>query len=155
MLEYIANFITPISIGFISAFFGSLVALSKFKKEKLWERKEKAYEEIINALYDLLQHCEFHKEDFGQGTGLAKEKEQEFKDKYNTAFWNIKKATDIGAFVISSEAHSVLIELRNRESLHFEDNPPFDVYEHEFQCFQAALNEVVKIAKSELNATKV
>ncbi len=154
-MEYIASFITPITIGFISAFFGSLVAIRKFKKEKLWERKEKAYGEIINALYDLLQHCEIHKEDYGQGTGFSEEKEQEFGDKYNKAFWKIKKITDIGAFVISSEAHSILSELRNREMLNWEENPSFDVYEHEYQHFQAALNQIVIIAKAELNAEKV
>jgi len=154
-LEDLPNLITPIAVGFISAFFGSLVAIRKFKKEKLWERKEKAYSEIIDALYDLLQHCEIHKEDYGQGTGLSETKEKELSDNYNKAFWKIKKTTDIGTFVISSKAHDVLSELRNREKLDWERNPSFDIHENEYQYFQTALNKIVLIAKNELNAEKV
>ena len=151
----IDNIISTVLVGFVAAFLGSLVALRKFKKEKSWERKEKAYTEIIDALYDLLQHCEIHKEDYGQGTGLSESKEDELRNNYSRAFWEIKKVTDIGAFVISAEAHDVLIKLSNREKLNWHDNPSFDIYEHEYQEFQTALNKIVKIARSELNAEKV
>lgn len=154
-MEELAKYTAPIFVGFISAYFGSLLAIGKFKKEKLWERREQAYVEIIDALYDLLQHCEIHKEDFGQGTGYSEAKEKEFGERYNKAFWKIKKATDIGAFVISNEAHEVLMGLRNREKLNWEDNPRFDIYEHEYEHFQGALDQIVKIARKELNAAKV
>jgi hypothetical protein len=131
-----------------------LLAIVKFKKEKQWERKEKAYTEIIDSLYDLLQHCEIHKEDYGQGTGYSESKEQELGKKFNQAFWKIKKATDIGAFVISHEADKVLTELKEREKLNWNENPSFDVYEHEYQHYQAALNKIVKIAKAELHPSK-
>ena len=135
----------------MSAYIGSLLAVRKFKKEKLWERKEKAYAEVIDALYAMLQHCEIHKEDYGEGTGFSEEKERELREAYGAAHWKIKKATDIGAFVISKKAHTVLIELRKREFLRWEENPKFDIYEHEFQHFQKALNEIVDIANNELN----
>lgn len=63
--KIITLIITPIIIGFISAYIGSVLAIRKFKKEKLWERREKAYTEIIYALYDILQHLEIQKEDYG------------------------------------------------------------------------------------------
>ncbi len=153
-MEELSKIITPIFIGFISAYFGSLLAIRKFKEEKLWERQEKAYTEIIDALYNMLQYCEIQKEDYGGGTGYSEKKENEFSEEYSKAFWKIKKATDIGAFVISSEAHSVLMELRNREQLKWEENASWDIYEYEFQHFQKALNKVVVIANKEVNSTK-
>lgn len=141
-------------VGFISAFIGSLLAIVKFKKEKLWERKEKAYTEIIDSLYDLLQHCEIRKKDYGQGTGLSVSKEIEIGEKFNQAFWKIKKSTDVGAFIISHEAHKVLTELKEREELNWNENPSFELYEHEYQHFQGALNKIVQIAKAELHASK-
>lgn len=150
VLEDLYKYIAAIIIGFVSAYCGSFFAVKKFKKEKLWERKEKAYTEIINALYDMLQHCEIRKEDYGQGTGLNEKRETEIRNAYNTSYWKIKKATDIGAFVISKKAHSVLMELQKREILVWEENPEFEIYEHEFQHFQKALNKIVTIAKEEL-----
>lgn len=40
-------------------------------------RREQAYEEIINALYDKLTYFQVYKEDYGQGTGLSEERERE------------------------------------------------------------------------------
>ena len=154
-MEEFAKYTASILVGFISAYFGSLLAIVQFKKEKLWLRRKQAYVDIIDALYDLLQHCQIHKEDYGQGTGYSEEKENEFKERYNKAFWKIKKATDIGAFVISNEAHEVLMGLRNRERLNWEDNPRFDIYEHEYEHFKGALDQIVKIARKELNAAPV
>ena len=151
----VENFISTIIIGFLAAILGSWVALRKFKKEKLWERKEKSYSEIIDALYALLQHCEVHKEDFGQGTGLSEDRERELAINYNQAFWKIKKVTDIGAFVISAKAHKVLVTLMDREKLDWNNNPRWELYENDYQGFQQALNEIVKIASRELNAEKV
>jgi hypothetical protein len=42
-LEEFFKIVTQMLVGFTSAFFGSLFAIVKFKKEKQWERKEKAY----------------------------------------------------------------------------------------------------------------
>jgi hypothetical protein len=154
-MEQLLSLIVTASVGFLSACLGSLVAINKFKKEKNWERKEKAYIEIIDSLYDLLQHCEIHKEDYGQGTGFTEEKEEEFRQRFNVAFWKIKKATDIGAFVISKEAHAVLSELNSREKLNWNENPIFEIYEHEYSHFQKALQNLVAIAKNELHEKNV
>ena len=153
-MEYLSKILVPLLIGFVSAYFGSYLAVRKFKKEKLWERRERAYTEIIDALYAMLQHCEIHKEDYGQGTGYSKEKELEFRDAYSAAHWKIKKTTDIGAFVISNEAHKALMVLRNREMLCWDSNPKFDIYEQEFEHFQKALNKILVIANKEINESR-
>ncbi len=44
------------------------VKLESYKSQV--SRREKAYEEIIAALYDMIQYFRVHKEDYGQGTGL-------------------------------------------------------------------------------------
>lgn len=41
---------THIIIPFLSAWLGSLVALRKFKKERMWNEKYTAYQEILNAI---------------------------------------------------------------------------------------------------------
>ncbi|GAG81179.1 unnamed protein product, partial [marine sediment metagenome] len=64
------EFIQRIIISLITAISILIVAcktvkwsLKQFYSEKWWERKERAYTEIIDALYDLLQYCEIQKED--------------------------------------------------------------------------------------------
>ena len=75
------------------------------------EKKKRAYVDIIDSLYDILQYCEMQKECYEEGSSYSKEKEKEFKERQSKAFWKIKKATDIGAFVVSQEAEEILSKL--------------------------------------------
>ncbi len=125
------DYLIKISIGFIIAITSSLVttriALNKFYSEKWWARKENAYIEIIDALYDLIQFCEMKKEDYGQGVNIHPDKMTEFAQKYTDAYWKIKKSTDICSFVISDEATSILNDLRKKPKLDWNENPAFDI----------------------------
>lgn len=46
----IPNWLITFFVTLLAAFFGSLVALKKFKKEKLWQEKYNSYQEVLNAL---------------------------------------------------------------------------------------------------------
>ncbi len=144
--------------GMITAILASYLAakwsLKRLYSEKWWERKERAYEELIEALYDILQYCEIKKEDYGGGTGYPEEKMKEFQEKYTRAFWKIKKATDIGAFVVSPAAEIILKDLRNRPELKWEENPPWDIYEQDYKSYHDALKKVVDVARKDLRASK-
>ena len=152
------DFLLKVLPGIISAIIASYLAanwsLRKFYSEKWWERKERAYAEIIDALYDLLQYCEIQKEDYGVGTSYSDDKVKELGEKYGQAFWKIKKATDIGVFVVSPEAESILRELRDRPQLEWNENPPWEIYEQDYKYYNDALRRIVEVARSDLKASK-
>ncbi len=153
-MEFILNTLTGVVAAIVASYLAAKWSMRKYYSEKWWERKERAYVEIIDALYDLVQYFEIHKIDYGEGTGYTEENEKEFRKKYNQAYWKIKKATDIGAFVVSSEAEAVLQELRNRPKLAWEENPPWDIYEQDYIYHRDALNKIVRLAKEDLKANK-
>ena len=144
--------------GIITAILASYLAakwsLKKSYFEKWWERKEHAYVEIIGALYDLIQYLEIKQEDYGQGTGYSEEKEAGFIKKYNQAYRQMKKSTDIGAFVISPRAVTILKELRDRPRLKWNENPPWEIYEQEYEYHRQALDKIVQVAKDDLKVNK-
>ena len=45
--------ITTILIAFLSAYFGALIALQKFKKEKVWQEKFDAYKIILKSIHSM------------------------------------------------------------------------------------------------------
>lgn len=61
MSNFIINALPGIIIAIFASFLTSSLALQKFYSEKWWERKEKAYTEIIDALYHLITYCEVQK----------------------------------------------------------------------------------------------
>ena len=116
-------------------------------------RREQAYEEIINALYDKITYFRVHKEDYGQGTGLSEEKERELYLEYIKASAALSRATDIGVLFISKDSVFLLEELRDRKQLNYNEEPKFEFYEAEFIAHQQALSNLLKQALIDLNRT--
>lgn len=142
-MEVFIDLLIKISPGIIAAFLASRWAVSKFYAEKSWERRERAYEEIIRSLYDLIRYFSLHKEDYGQGTGLSQDREDEVFQKYIAASSSLSKATDIGSFYISDDANKVLINLRERKQLNYHEEPKFEFFEHEYIAHKKALDELL------------
>jgi hypothetical protein len=154
MTEFLVKALPGIISAIVASYLAARWSLRRFYSEKWWERKENAYAEIIDALYDILQYCEIQKEDYGGGTGYSENKIKELAERYSQAFWKIKKATDIGAFVVSLEAENILKELHNRPRLEWDKNPPWDIYEQDYKYYRDALTRIVDVAKRDLKATK-
>jgi hypothetical protein len=132
MEEILLKFLPGIIAAIIASYLAARWSLRKIYSEKWWERKERAYSEIIASLCDILQFYEFKKDHYGWGRRLSEDKENEIEEKYREAYWNLKKVTDIGGFVISNEAAKVLEDLRNMPTLNWDENPPNDVYEQDY-----------------------
>ena len=149
-IDLVVDFLIRTIPGVVAAFLAARLAVNKFYKEKSWERREMAYAEIINNLYNLIKYFRVHKEDYGQGTGLSESKEVELYTDYISASSSLAKATDIGSFYISNEANYVLNKLRKRKLLNYREEPMSEIYESEYKAHQTALNEILVIAKKDL-----
>ncbi|MBK0053081.1 hypothetical protein [Stenotrophomonas sp. S39] len=116
-------------------------------------RRERAYEEIVNALYDKLAYYSVHKRDYGQGTGLSEERERQLLQTHMKASASLHRATDVGSLFISEEAVQLLVKLRNRRQLDFENEPAFEYFDSEYEEHKSALNALLKIAVRDLKRT--
>lgn len=153
-MEFITDLLIKITPVILAAFLASRWAVSKFYAEKIWERREIAYENIIHSLYDLIHYFRVHKDDYGQGTGLLEEMESEVFQKYISAATSLGKVADIGSFYISDDANKVLCNLRAREQLNYFEEPKFEFMECEYQAHKKALDELMKIAKKDLRINR-
>ena len=61
MTEFVLKTLPAIIAAVLASYLAAKWSLRKFYSEKSWQRKENAYVEIINALYDLVQYCEIGK----------------------------------------------------------------------------------------------
>jgi hypothetical protein len=76
-MEFMENVLFAIGgllAAILAAWLSAKWSVRKFYSEKWWERKEKAYAEIIEALYDVLQYCEIKKEDYGNNQRYGEDK---------------------------------------------------------------------------------
>lgn len=132
----------------LAAFLSAKWAVDRVYREKWWERKEKAYADIIEALHDMIRYCDLMADEYLERQEHPMKKE--FSDKHKEAYWKIQKSTDIGAFVISKDAAAILHKLRQRPRLNWEDNPPWDIYEEDAKYYRQALSDIRDCAHKDL-----
>jgi hypothetical protein len=87
------------------------LALRRFYSEKWWERKSAAYTVIIESMHHLREHADTNLIFESRGVPLTKDGEQELELKLKQAIADLRKHRDIGSFVISKEATSILNSL--------------------------------------------
>lgn len=144
------SFVSGAFVAWLSAW----LSTRKFYREKDWERKAKAYEEIILALHHAINYFRVHMSDYGQGTGLSNEAENSLYQQYAASHSALVRATDIGILYISNEAHEKLRELRDRNVWVEDEAPRFEIFEQEHEFHEAALKDLIAIARRELRTGK-
>ena len=85
---------------------------------------------------------------------MSEEREAELSQSHDQAWRDLDKATTIGAYIISSEAATLLEEFRRRPGLDWDENPASDVYEDEAKSYTKALNDFRDIAKKDLGVDR-
>jgi hypothetical protein len=142
----------PSVLGLITAIVAAIIsarlAARRVFQERWWERKERAYTEIVEALHDSIQYYQIAEHEALHGNEHPKE--AEFRQKQTEAYWKIKRAADIGAFVISDEAAQALLELRKKPRATPEDVPWFELFEEECENYQEALKKIRECARKDL-----
>ena len=138
------------AVALLAAYYSARWAVSGVFREKWWERKEKAYGDIINALHDIIRYLEIEADAYRRHEESEHPKRKQFADSYSEAYWQVKRATDIGAFVISKRAADALLTLQSRPKLDFGDGPPWELYDEEADHYRTALAELKVAAVADL-----
>lgn len=144
----------PSTVGLLTtiaaAFFSARWATQRAFQQRWWERKERAYSDIVEALHDMIRYSDLCAEEYMTHRQEDHPKKKEFGENYSKAYWNIEKVTGIGAFVICDEAADILTKLRNRPKLEWENNPPGEIYEADREHYKEALRSIRKCARTDL-----
>lgn len=146
----IFKFVYTLGIPFLAAYLAARWSLKKYYYEKWWDKKDQAFKEIVDILYDLLEYCEIKKDDYGDGRRLPQNKLDELQINYSKAYWKLKKATTIGNFILSEKASKILLNLQNREILRWDENPSWDIFSNEYDYYKKALSDIIAISKQDL-----
>jgi hypothetical protein len=124
-IDEISKYLSPITVGFIAAYFGSLLALNKFKKEKLWDERRAIYKEIIEAFEELGCWSEYTR------ALHCCEPTTDVDVKFDEPLRVISKRSAIGSLFLSESFQEVLEEAnlklsQTRFQIHEESRP--DMY---------------------------
>lgn len=151
LLDFAIKTFSGLVIAGVAAGLAARWAIGKFYAEKRWERKEQAYIEIIDAMYDIKIYSSIQQKDYGQGTGYSDEKMSDFFDKYIQSLSFLSKVMGIGSLYISKEAQKILDDFAKRDLPDQTENPKWEYYEEQFKISSTTLEKIIEIAKKELS----
>ncbi len=76
------------------------------------------------------------------------------RDDYQQAYRDLRKATGIGAFIVSSKVAAALAALDARPRPQWKrDEPPWEPYDAEFDAYKKSLEEIRRLAKEDLDVS--
>jgi hypothetical protein len=153
LLTFVANIFPAFLVGVFTAVVSVRLALRRFHAERWWERKADAYSRIVEALHSTMEYCLAHAAADEAGKFVIEGREKQLDEDYDRAFRELRKATHVGAYIISDEAADVLATLEKRPRLDLKDYALFEIYQADYEANKKALVEIKRIAKRDLRVS--
>ncbi len=162
IISWLTSSITTLFVGLFGAFIGAILALWKSKKEKIWQEKYNAYQEILGSFYDMKHWASETSASCLCLPTIGGVNDKESYQKYAEARTCISKYINIGKLIISDEVAKKLDETNQLlwdEDFKFEDQGIDDSNYHQELCGHAEriekiiderLNEIIDLAKKDL-----
>ena len=143
----------------ILAFVASLIAAAvsvynarfrRFARERWWERKADAYSRIIEALAALVFYYEEHYDAVLEHHTFSEERRKEIADHWTRGYTEVKKATTIGAFLISADAEAALQKMWKEKGKGVDPSDWFSLVESDYVTARDCLRSLVEAARKDL-----
>ena len=142
---------TSLVIAVVTSLLTVRLALQRFRRERWWDRKAESYSRIVEALHGLVDFYEVSFDDHISHRERNEDQEAKMEAEFEQHRREVRKATGIGAFIISEKIAKVLSSLekeshKNRR----EAQSSFEWYDSQTATFRKALLEVRRLAKEDL-----
>jgi hypothetical protein len=145
-----------LAAGAIGTVLTTNLALKRFYRERWWERKAEAYSKIIEALH-YAAHClsEWSDQEL-TGQKLSDGEAKQLLNDFRAAQAELKKATGVGAYIISTEAakvlsdHTIAMAQSDAKFNYDHGDPLFEKYAADSKLYQRTLEKLRTLAKTDL-----
>lgn len=150
-MEQIAlNVLTAILIAAVSSWITVRLSLRRFRAERWWERKADAYSRVIEALHNSKAFADQHLEAGYQGRELPEDRDKELRSRVRAAQDEIRKAMDVGAFLLSEDALNRLKQYEKGAEDASGQKSWYEYLEADWAATDKCLKDMIEIAKNDL-----
>ena len=147
LMASVLAFLASVGAIIVSAY---SARFARFTSEKWWERKAEAYTRIVEALSDLVYSCQ-QKYDAGfEARELSEDRKHEIDRHWKRGNLEVKKAANVGAFMISPEAEGALIEYQEGSRGSIDPGDWFGNLQFDYTSAEQCLRKLVACAKKDL-----
>lgn len=154
MITEILDLTGKIAPGVIAALVASWVtvrlALGRFKKEALWQRKLDAYTRILDALHVCRLRSEQLERELSEGSKLSSEQQKDMDQKYSSARSELQRVIDSGSLILPSKATALFAEVMRPRYIDWQEMPPHEFWESEEYQMKKALESLTTVGRADL-----
>jgi len=140
-------FIASLSAAAVSIY---NVRFRRFARERWWERQVEAYSRIIDALSGLVYYHEEHLDAEFQEDAFTAEHWKEINEHWKKGYAEVKRATAVGAFLISVDAETALQKMWKEGGKGVDQNDWYGLKESHYVAARDCLRELVEAARKDL-----
>ncbi len=142
-------------LAFVASVIATVVSvynarLSKFTRQQWWTRKADAYARIIEELSGLVFYYGEHYDATIEHREISQERRKEMEEHWRRSYAEIRRATDVGAFSISSNAEAALQAMWNNRADAKKAGYWFTEMEADYLSARDCLKAIVLAAKADL-----
>lgn len=118
-------------------------ALSRFKQEKVWERRLSAQADILVALAEMRRLYGRWIDEIETRRAASEEVDREHRDRYRAAVRKLEEAIPLAQLLLPEATNQILINLeRDRENIYTGDQ--YRDYDAEYGLLDGAINALVQ-----------
>lgn len=149
LISNIFNVPVGILIAAVSSWITVQLSIRQFRGEKWWERKADAYTHVIEALHNSKEFSDQHLDAARRGNEISSDRDAELRAKAKIGREEIRRARNIGAFLLSDKAISRLdIFKQEEDALNAEGW--IDYLMSDLSIVGACLDDMIEMAKNDL-----
>ncbi|MBN1361575.1 MAG: hypothetical protein JW993_13335 [Sedimentisphaerales bacterium] len=126
------------------------IRLQRVIRERWWEHKLAAYIRIIDALSALVYYYEEHYDAEVEGRDFSDIRDKEMADHWRKNYTDLKRATAVGAFLISPAAAESLDRMWKDRPKGANPNDRFTIIESQYVTARDCLRAVIEAARVDL-----
>lgn len=141
-------------VGLIAGLFALYRAKQEFISQRWWERKADTYMRIIEALWKILDYYKQNYEEVTDHREISDERKKEILNQWREGQREIKKITEIGAFLVSDETIAALKKLWKKPEPESDPDDWISQLENDYIATEACIDTVIKSAKKDLQVIR-
>lgn len=108
MTGFLSQLVIGLAIALASSWITVRLSRRQFQTDRWWEKKAEAYERVIEAFHNAKRFALEHLNAACKGREVAEDRDAELRKCAKEARDEIVRASDIGSFILSSQALSIL-----------------------------------------------
>jgi hypothetical protein len=146
----VANLFSSVLVALLTSWLTVYFALRRFQSEKWFERRVEAYTKVIEALHSMKNCTERQLRAEERGNDIPNE--IELISSYDKGLADLRRLTDMGSLIFSSEAIEVLDTLNAELKTATDEQSWWEHLDAEGYAISKSLVKLRLVAKKDLNA---